>query len=384
MGEAQVGPPSDRCRPAVRGKSGLNNLNEHPGAQGGHLAHWLRTGDWTRLQQHFDRHAPTVAEDYAARGLLRLRAGPRQGSDALADLKQAAALEPRNLFHLANLAQALIDLGQADEGLQAAEQALRQADAFVPALEKRCLALMACSHWDEAHDAFTSLARQADLQRITLSPRMQATGAVLASRWWRPIAVGGAVLRLPCDDDHDAIARWLADAAFMARYHRFEPVAGRAARNYIARAQRPPTETRRREWIIQDRHGEPAGFAAVVDIDLGHRRGELLIGLPAADAASALALKASIGAMAFAFGALRLDKLVSHVYGDNPNAQANTLHLGFREEGRLRNHLRFGDQPIDLVVNGLLAHEHAGSTSLRRLRDRWLTADVIGALHRQH
>ena len=130
-----------------------------------------------------------------------------------------------------------------------------------------------------------------------------------------------------------------------------------------------------------DERGFPV--AAVVDIDSGHRRGELLIGVLAADVASSLALKAAIAAMAFSFGPLRLDRLVSHVYGDNPGAQGNTVHLGFREEGRLRHHLRFNDQPIDLIVNGLLAQEHAESMPLRRLRDRWLPPQAAGAFHGQ-
>ena len=123
---------------------------------------------------------------------------------------------------------------------------------------------------------------------------------------------------------------------------------------------------------MQASDGRLAGFAAIVDIDLGHRRGELLVGIPGAGTAPALALKASVAAMAFAFENLQLDRLVSHVYGDNPAAQANTLHLGFQPEGRLREQLRFGNQAIDLMVNGLLAREHAQHPQLKRLRERWL------------
>jgi RimJ/RimL family protein N-acetyltransferase len=352
----------------------LNALNRGTGTQDG-LVEWLRAGDWPRLQRHFAEHPPAEAGEFVVRGLLRMRGGAPQREGALADLRQAVALEPNNLFHAVNLAQALIDSGQAQDALQVAEQTLQQAPGFVPALEKRCLALGGCARWDDALDAFTALAEHSTAKGPALTPALQSAGAAVASCWWRPIQVGGALLRLPSDDDHDAVARWLADDAFMARYHRFEPTTGTAARDYIARAQRPPTDTRRREWVVQAPDGRLAGFAAIVDIDPGHRRGELLIGVPDAGNAPALALKASVAAMAFAFDNLHLDKLVSHVYGDNPVAQANTLHLGFQPEGRLREHLRFGDQAIDLLVNGLLAREHARHPQLERLRKRWLRTD---------
>jgi diamine N-acetyltransferase len=353
----------------------LDALNRGPVTPAS-LFEWLRAGEWPRLQQHFMEHAPASADEFAARGLLRMRGGAPQRQDALADLRQAAELAPDNLFHAVNFAQALIDSGQAAEALRPAEQVLQRAPGFSPALEKRCLALCGCARWDDALAAFTTLATQAAAQGSALTPALQAAGVNLAACWWRPIPVGGALLRLPRDEDHDTVARWLADDAFMARYHRFEPTAGAAARDYIARAQRPPTETRRREWVVQAADGRLAGFAAIVDIDPGHRRGELLIGIPAADAAPGLALKASVAAMDFAFGNLRLDRLVSHVYGDNPVAQANTLHLGFQPEGRLREHLRFGDQALDLIVNGMLAREHAQHPQLKRLRTRWLLAET--------
>jgi diamine N-acetyltransferase len=356
----------------------LDALNRGRAAQAG-LHEWLRAGEWAQLQQHFAAYPPAGADEFAIRGLLRMRGGVAQRHDALADLRQAAALAPDNLFHAVNLAQALIDSGQAAEALRAAEQVLQRAPGFFPGHEKHCLALCGCARWDEALDAFTALAKHAAAQGLALTPALQTGGTALATHWWRPIPVGGALLRLPRDEDHDTIARWLTDDAFMARYHRFEPTTGTAARDYIARAQRPPTETRRREWVVQAPDGRLAGFAAIVDIDLGHRRGELLVGIPDAVNAPALALKASVAAMDFAFGKLCLGKLVSHVYGDNPVAQANTLHLGFQAEGRLREQLRFGDQAIDLFVNGLLAREHDGHPQLQRLRQRWLVSTAAGA-----
>jgi RimJ/RimL family protein N-acetyltransferase len=341
------------------------------------VGQWLRAGDWPLLRIHFTHHAPATAEEFSARGLVRLRSGSaaQQVHDGLADLRQAASLEPRSPLHQVNLAQGLIDTGHPSEALHLARDLVSRFTHFLPALEKHCLALHACGHWDDARAALARLVEVSAVQGLQPPPQMQALGAILDSRWWHAIPVGGAALRLPRADDEADISRWLADDAFMARYHRFEARHALAARQYIGRAQQPPDVTRRREWIVQDRHGRAAGFAALVDIDLPNARAELLVGIPGADASTSLALKAAVAAMAFAFRRLPINKLVSHVYGDNPRAQDNTRHLGFTPEGRLREHLRFGDRPVDLLVNGLLVRDHDASVALQRLHRRWLTPE---------
>jgi RimJ/RimL family protein N-acetyltransferase len=365
-------------------QTGSSRQREESGVERSHgeqavqvpLRTWLQAGDWQRLREHFAQHPPRQAAEFAARALalLQSRGGPAVVGQAIQDLRQACALEPDKGLHAANLVQALLDNGQAAEALTAAQALWQRAPALYPAAEKRCLALQACGRWDEAAGALTDLLRLAAAQRMALSPQLRALQEDLGSRWWQPIGVGDATLRLPRPEDRSFVRESLADAAFMARYHRFEPTDAEAPDRYIERAQRPPRETRRREWIVQDRAGQPVGFAAIVDLDAGHRRGELLIGLRGGDRAAALALKAALGALAFAFDQLHLDKLVSHVYGDNPVAQHNTLHLGFRQEGRLREHLRIGGTRIDLIVNGLLAAEYAADARLSRLRERWLPA----------
>jgi RimJ/RimL family protein N-acetyltransferase len=105
----------------------------------------------------------------------------------------------------------------------------------------------------------------------------------------------------------------------------------------------------------------------------------LLIGVPEPRAGESLALKASIAAIAFAFEQLGLDKLVSYVYGDNPVARANTLHLGFQSEGLLRSHLKEGDSRLDLHVSGLLRTEFNADSRMQRVRSRWTASPTPGA-----
>jgi RimJ/RimL family protein N-acetyltransferase len=353
--------------------SAIDNGDSAPRAAPTELQSWLRAGDWPRLHAHFARQEPRSADEFAARALLLARAerSPQRDARLLADWRRAAELAPGQPLHQVNLAQALIDCAQPGAALEVAERVCAQAPQLLPAVEKRVLALHAGGRWADARSALAVLEQRAARERITLPGTLRFLGAELASAWWEPIRAGGTQLRLPRPADRAFIASTLADAAFMRRYHRFEPTDGAAADAYIARAQRPPLQTRRREWIVQDRDGRPAGLAAIVDLDAGHRRGELLLGLPG-NPAPAIALQAALAAMVFGFERLGLHKLVSHVYGDNPAAQANTLHLGFRAEGLLIEHLALGDQRLDLHVNGLLAREFAADARLQRLRRRWI------------
>lgn len=334
--------------------------------------HWLRVGDWARLQHHFAQHPPDSAEAFAARGLMRVQTAQTAAQRQLAieDLRQAAALDPANPYHGVNLAQALLDQGCTGEALPLAAGLARRLPEFLPALEKQVLALHAAHRWAEARAVLVQAQALARARRQTLAAPLPQLAEQLASGWWQPLGVGPATLRLPTRADLDSVVDWFTDAAFMARFHRFQPTSGSAAADWIDRAQRPPLETGRRDWIVQDAQGRPSGLAGLVDIDPRHARGELLLGLPHA-ASPTLALSAALGAMHFAFARLGLTKLVSHVYGDKPAAQANTLHLGFRQDGLLREHLLSDGRRIDLFCNSLLAREYAADPRLQRLRQRW-------------
>ncbi|HSW15276.1 MAG TPA: GNAT family N-acetyltransferase [Solimonas sp.] len=334
---------------------------------------WLRAGDWPRVHAHFQRHPPDTAAGFEARALALIQSSPsaEQRRQAIADLQQAVALKPDHLLYRANLTQALIDLPRPAEAVQAAQAMLARWPDSAIAAEKHCLALHAAGRWNEALQA--ALRAEALAQRHGSAPPEPLRRAVaeLASRWWEPLTLGGITLRLPTGADQPFIHACFSDAAFMARYHRFQRHDESSIAEFVRRASRRPAATGRHEWIVLDRGGQPAGLTALVDIDLGHRRGELLVGLPRPSDSANLALKAALAAMVFGFERLSLEKLVSYVYGDNPWAQRNTRHLGFTEEGLLRAHLLIGNQRLDLRVNGLLSTEFAADQRLQRMRARW-------------
>lgn len=345
------------------------------------LQAWLRAGDWPRLQSHFSHRAPAGAEEFAARALLLTRAERTRERTAqiLADWRQACALQPSHLLHAVNLAQALLDAGQADEAVQLTSVLVQRAPHSYPAAEKHALALHACGRWSQAAAAGARAAQAAAAAGITPSEATRAVYADLALPWWKPLPVGNAWLRLPAPEDAAFLRGLFNDPAFMRRFHRYQRGDDGAVSSFIDRARRPPREVRRRDWIVLDRHGSAAGLAAIVDVDALNQRGELLIGVHEPRAGESLALKASLAAIDFAFAQLGLEKLVSYVYGDNPVARANTLHLGFRDEGLLRSHLKEGDGRLDMHVSGLLRTEFNADSRMQRLRSRWLASPTPGA-----
>lgn len=342
------------------------------------LRAWLQAGAWDRLQRHFAAVAPASAEAFEARALttMALRPGPDGARLAVADLRQACTLQPGNVLTAANLMQALIDSGDTAQALQLTADAMRQAPNLPPLAEKHAWALLAACRWDEA--------RRAVQHAIGLAPPGAAAPALVAlaeelrCRWWQPQSMGGITLRLPTEIDRDFVARCFADRAFVTRYRRSQTADEAAVSSFLALARRRPRQSARIDWVVC-RGAEPLGLASVSDLEFNNRRGELLVGLLAPDARTPVGLKASLAVMDFAFNRFGLHKLVSYVYGDNPEAQANTLHLGLRAEGLLRAHLLTADGALDLHVNGLLADEFHADARLQRLLARWRPA-ATGAL----
>ena len=242
---------------------------------------------------------------------------------------------------------------------------VQQAPQLADLRDKQVQALMAAARWEDALQAASA--------RPAAHHAGQAGAALLeelGSLWWRPLVLGGVCLRLPSPGDSDFVARCFRDTAFMTRFHRFQPGDDAAIEEFIGRAKTRLRRTRRLDWIVW-RGDQPIGLTSLVDVDHENRRAELLVGLPQPGTSGPAALQASLATLQFAFDRLGLHKVLSHVYGDNPMSQANTLHLGLRQEGLLRDHLQVDGKALDLFVNGLLASEFRADARLQRLLRRW-------------
>ncbi|MBH9576136.1 GNAT family N-acetyltransferase [Inhella proteolytica] len=346
-------------------------MNQEPA--GLPVLEWVRRGDWTSVNTYFARKSPSTADEFAARALLRTLEdrSVAAGTSALADWRRACALQPDNLMYAVNLTQALLDEGEAREALDVALALRALAPRSCLVLEKLALALTAHDRWEEAGAVAQHACALAKAEGLKWSARVQAVWDDLATAWWRPVHLGALTLRLPEASDLPFLADCFRDADFMRRYHRFQGSEPADLRRFLWRAKRPPHEVRRRDWLVQGPQGRPLGLAALVDMDFGNSRAELLVGLPGVPRNLSLGLQATLAAMQFGFERLGLAKLVSHVYADNLEAQANTLHLGFVQEGLLRAHIQTSAGPVNLYVNGLLRDEYAAHPKLRKMLARW-------------
>lgn len=141
-----------------------------------------------------------------------------------------------------------------------------------------------------------------------------------------------------------------------------------------------PQELKRIEWVIV-KHAEhqdiPVGLAALADHQVTHRRAEILLGIPdTQNRAGNLSLEASLLVLDFAFNQAGIHKVTSLVYGYNDYAQKNTIHLGFKQEGLLKQHIYTESGFVDLYQNGLLRVDFLNNKALKILSKRLIGRDI--------
>jgi len=134
-------------------------------------------------------------------------------------------------------------------------------------------------------------------------------------------------------------------------------------------SERPPTIEEHLRWLADmeargDRHefmiverasGRSVGTIGLSRIDLVNRRAEygVLIGEPGARG-KGLAAEASRLLLAYAFGTLGLRRVYLHVLARNADALRLYRRVGFQPEGVLRQHVRKGDEFLDVAVMAVL------------------------------
>jgi UDP-4-amino-4,6-dideoxy-N-acetyl-beta-L-altrosamine N-acetyltransferase len=134
-------------------------------------------------------------------------------------------------------------------------------------------------------------------------------------------------------------------------------------------SERPPTIEEHLRWLTDieargDRHefmiverasGRSVGTIGLSHIDRVNRRAEygVLIGEPGARG-KGLAAEASRLLLAYAFGTLKLRRVYLHVLARNADALRLYRRVGFQPEGVLRQHVRKGDDFLDVAVMAAL------------------------------
>ena len=195
--------------------------------------------------------------------------------------------------------------------------------------------------------------------------------------WWSEIKAGICLLTRRSGQDSDFVRQIWTQKEFIYSFHRHannlpnddEKLKQLLDKEYLALV----SESHAIHWIVKDRTGSPWGLLSITGISLIHKRAEVLLGV-LDGAPRGLSIAAMLMLFQFYFKAIRFNKLLSFVYEDNPHSLKGTLHLGFKEEGRLRKHVfdPRSNHYVDLIQTGLLA-EDAFSENNKRLMKRLLS-----------
>jgi RimJ/RimL family protein N-acetyltransferase len=104
---------------------------------------------------------------------------------------------------------------------------------------------------------------------------------------------------------------------------------------------------------------QPIGTTGLSGITTRHKRAEFGIMIGEATArGQGFATEATRLLLDYAFGALALRRVFLQTFADNEAALNLYKRIGFVEEGRLRAHAVREDEPVDVVVMGLLVQEY--------------------------
>lgn len=292
--------------------------------------------------------------------------------------RRALQAQPGNPQHHNNLGNVLKERGLPEQALPFYRQALSLQPGYVEAGFNLGVSLKELDRHAEARACFERV-----LQINPEYPQAAAQLEQVAAFWRAPLVGKRLVLRPYVEQDAPFLHRCFRDADFMVHYHQFLPVGEplpklSAALHLSARAL--PWRSRTVDWVIfrQGESEQPIGLANLADLDLYHRRAELLVGIPSGPERHAGAgLEATLLVMDFAFNHARLNKLTSLVYEGNDLAQHNTLELGFKQEGYRREHLRIADGGyLGVFENGMTVGDFRANQRLAKLSQRLLGRDV--------
>lgn len=156
--------------------------------------------------------------------------------------------------------------------------------------------------------------------------------------------------------DAPVFCRWLRNSEvtrFLSLHKR--PPSLREERDYLLRQRRRRDHA---QWGIVVDAGTFIGTVGLDNIDRDNRRATygIFIGDPRYWG-KGYGTEAGRFVMSYGFRKLGLHRIMLQVYAYNPRGQNSYRKLGFRPEGRLRDHLYRAGNYHDVVVMGLLRSE---------------------------
>lgn len=217
------------------------------------------------------------------------------------------------------------------------------------------------------------------MQQAFLSGQTEIKGLVWQHNpiFWSDISAGVCQLTRRNAEDADFLRRFWGNSDLIYQFHRHSsslPQNDLELQRILNQEMSAiMTESHAIHWVVRDTHRRPWGLLSICEISVTHRRAEVLLGImPGAPVGMAAA--AMLMLFQFYFNVMKFNKLVSNVYLENTHSIKSTEHLGFKKEGRLRNHAldpKTG-KFLDLIQFGLLK-EDAFQEGNKRLMQRLLS-----------
>lgn len=182
-------------------------------------------------------------------------------------------------------------------------------------------------------------------------------------------------------DDAAWLAQTWSNREFVALYcSNIQPAPEESLRESLVARQGTPVEALGFiEFIVERQDAERIGIGSLGNYAAQHRRAELMIGIvDPALRRGMVGLEATLLLLDLAFNSYNLNKVFTFVYGYNDFSEANTLRLGFTQEGLLRQHHWQAEEQrfVDLFINGMTLDDFRQAQQLARWSRRLLGHDI--------
>lgn len=215
---------------------------------------------------------------------------------------------------------------------------------------------------------------------------------IVDQRWNLPLSSNRIHLSIPCENDFSFLQQCYENESFMEQLLPMgrkkqspESILYALRHNEFSVAQ-----SKTMHWIIKKEEesiesqsssrcgSKPVGLASLIDIQIAHRRAELLIGIPSEKDRSQVSGIVMLLILDFAFNQIGLHKLTSMVIANNQHSQRSTVAIGFSQEGMRRQHLRDpkSREWLDCYENGLVEDSFRANPVIARVSKRLLGRDI--------
>ena len=157
--------------------------------------------------------------------------------------------------------------------------------------------------------------------------------------FWMDIKAGKCHLSRRKSEDADFISSLWSDDSFLYRFHRLSrklpkdnnEVAKLLDDEYIATL----SESNTLHWVIKDHNDNKHGILSLVNISLGNRNAEILIGMKE-NAPLGIGISAMLLLFHYYFSNMQFNKLTAHIFEDNKLSLESAKHIGFKVDGGKR------------------------------------------------